>query len=352
MLTVPRPADGGIGEALPDAVDPFALSLNENPFPPLPAVRAALIRSVCTANRYPEFLPERLRGVIAEHIGVPAELVVLGAGATGVMLQVLQALTAPGDAIAMATPTFDGYPIVARIARLNTIAVALDEHGQHDLDGLADAAGRARVVVLCRPHNPTGTVEPAAGVFRFMRRVPRDTVVLLDEAYVEFTAPEHRIDVAALVACFPNVVVVRTFSKAYGLAGLRIGYGVASPRLARPLWDQQLPFGIAITSLLAVTASYRAEDELSRRIRSITAERRRLRMRLSALGVYTTDAHANFVYLPPDPQGRAWQRVFARGGVRARYYPDGAARLTVGSRASTVAVLSAVGKATLERQVR
>ncbi len=307
------------------------MSLNENPFPPLPAVRAALIRSVCTANRYPEFLPERLRGVIAEHIGVPAELVVLGAGATGVMLQVLQALTAPGDAIAMATPTFDGYPIVARMARLNTIAVALDEHGQHDLDGLADAAARARVV---------GTVEPAAAVFRFLRRVPRDTVVLLDEAYVEFTAPEHRIDVAALVACFPNVVVVRTFSKAYGLAGLRIGYGVASPRLARPLWDQQLPFGIAITSLLAVTASYRAEDELSRRIRSITAERRRLRMRLSALGVYTTDAHANFVYLPPDP------------GVRARYYPDGAARLTVGSRASTVAVLSAVGKATLERQVR
>ncbi|WP_106826443.1 pyridoxal phosphate-dependent aminotransferase, partial [Mycobacterium avium] len=304
MLTVPRPADGGIGEALPDAVDPFALSLNENPFPPLPAVRAALIRSVCTANRYPEFLPERLRGVIAEHIGVPAELVVLGAGATGVMLQVLQALTAPGDAIAMATPTFDGYPIVARMARLNTIAVALDEHGQHDLDGLADAAARARVVVLCRPHNPTGTVESAAAVFRFLRRVPRDTVVLLDEAYVEFTAPEHRIDVAALVACFPNVVVVRTFSKAYGLAGLRIGYGVASPRLARPLWDQQLPFGIAITSLLAVTASYRAEDELSRRIRSITAERRRLRMRLSALGVYTTDAHANFVYLPPDPQGR------------------------------------------------
>lgn len=108
MLTVPRPAAGGIGEALPDAVDPFALSLNENPFPPLPAVRAALIRSVCTANRYPEFLPERLRGVIAEHIGVPAELVVLGAGATGVMLQVLQALTAPGDAIAMATPPSTG----------------------------------------------------------------------------------------------------------------------------------------------------------------------------------------------------------------------------------------------------
>ena len=209
---------------------------------------------------------------------------VLGAGATGVVLQALQALTAPGDTIAMATPTFDGYPIIAQMARLNSVTVPLDKDGHNDLDGLADAAASARVVVVCRPHNPTGTLEPAAEVLRFLRRVPRDTVVLLDEAYIEFTAPEHRIDVAALVARFPNVVVVRTFSKAYGLAGLRIGYGVASAELAATLWSQQLPFGIAITSLLAVAASYDAEDELLQRIRVITAERRYLRMRLSAHG--------------------------------------------------------------------
>jgi histidinol-phosphate aminotransferase len=329
-------------QALPNAIDPFALSLNENPFPPLPAVRSALIRSIDAANRYPEFLPERLRSLIAGRVGLPADRVVLGAGATGVVLQALQALTAPGDAIAFSSPTFDGYPIIAQMARLNPVTVPLDEYGHNDLDGLADAAANARVVVVCRPHNPTGTVAPTAQVVRFLRRVPRDTIVLLDEAYIEFAAAEHQIDVAALVARFPNVVVVRTFSKAYGLAGLRIGYGLASAELARTLWAQQLPFGIAITSLLAVAASYDAGDQLLQRTRLITAERRYLRVRLGAIGVYTTDAHANFVYLPSS--GRLWREVFADSGLHVRFYPDGGARITVGSRASTLAVLSAVGK--------
>ncbi|OMC09336.1 MULTISPECIES: histidinol-phosphate transaminase [unclassified Mycobacterium] len=337
-------------DAFPDAIDPHALSLNENPFPPLPAVRSVLIRSIDAANRYPEFLPERLRNLIAGRIGVPADQVVLGAGATGVVLQALQALTAPGDAIAMSTPTFDGYPIIAEMTRLRSVTVALDEHGHNDLDGLADAAAAARVVVVCRPHNPTGTLEPAAQLFRFLRRVPRDTAVVLDEAYIEFAAAEHRIDVAALVRRFPNVVVVRTFSKAYGLAGLRIGYGLASGELARMLWSQQLPFGIAMTSLPAVAASYHAEGQLLQRIRSITAERRYLRMRLSALGIYTTDAHANFVYLPS--RGRLWREAFADSGLQVRCYADGGARVTVGNRASTQAVLSAVGKSTPGLQVR
>lgn len=243
----------------PPATDPLALSLNENPFPPLPAVRSVLVRSIDAANRYPEFLPERLRSVIAVRIGVPAAQVVLGAGATGVVLQALQALTVPGDTMVISTPTFDGYPIIARMARLKAVSVPLDKGGHNDFDRLADAAATARVVVVCRPHNPTGTLEPVAHLLRFLRRVPRDTVVLLDEAYIEFAAPDHWIDIAALMPRFPNVVVVRTFSKAYGLAGLRIGYGVAAPQLAEMLWSQQLPFGIALTSLPAVVASYEAE---------------------------------------------------------------------------------------------
>jgi histidinol-phosphate aminotransferase len=350
MQPVPSPLGADIGDAFPTAVDPLALSLNENPFPPLPAVRSALIRSIYAANRYPEFLPERLRGVIADHIGLPADQVVLGAGATGVVLQTLQALTAPGDAIACSTPTFDGYPIVAQMARLNALTVPLDRRGHNDLDGLADAAANARVVVVCRPHNPTGTMEPTDELLRFLRRVPRDTVVVLDEAYIEFAAPEHRIDVSAVVARFPNVVVVRTFSKAYGLAGLRIGYGLASPELAATLWSQQLPFGIAITSLLAVAASYRAEDQLLQRIQAINAERRYLGMRLSALGIYTADAHANFMYLPS--RGRPWHEVFADSGLHVRCYADGGARITVGNRASTLAVLSAIGKATPRPRMR
>lgn len=322
------------------AIDPLALSLNENPFPPLPMVRSALIGSIDAANRYPEFLPEGLRCLIAGHIGVNADHVVLGAGATGVVMQVLRAMSDPGDTIVMATPTFDGYPIFAQIAGLKSVTIALDEQGHHDLDALAEAAADARVVVLCRPHNPTGTVEPVTDVLRFLCRIPSDTIVLLDEAYIEFVAAEHRIEAGALVARFANVVVVRTFSKAYGLAGLRIGYGVGSAELTGTLWTNQLPFGMAITSLVGVAASYEAEDQLLQRIRLITAERRYLRMRLSALGVCSTEAHANFVYLPL--RGRLWDNVFAHTGLQVRCYADGGARITVGGRASTLAVLAAI----------
>ncbi|MUL64041.1 aminotransferase [Mycobacterium sp. CBMA 234] len=329
--------DDAVG-SLPAAVDPLALSLNENPFPPLPAVRAALSASISVVNRYPEFLPERLRSLIAARVGVADDQVLVGAGATGVILQVLQAVTSPGDVLVTATPTFDGYPIFAQMARLRPVTVALDRHGHHDLDAMAEAAMRARVVVVCRPHNPTGTVEPAADLFRFLDRVPSSTVVLLDEAYAEFLAPELCLDIPSLVARYPNLVVVRTFSKAYGLAGLRVGYGVCAPALARELWGMQLPFGIGITALVAVAASYDAEDQLQQRIRMIAAEGTFLRARLRSMGLYCTDSHANFVYLPGG--ARPW--AFGDGGPRVRSYADGGVRITVGDRRSSRAVLAAV----------
>lgn len=325
---------------LPQAVDPFALSLNENPFPPLPAVRSALMHSIDAANRYPEFLPGQLRRLVACRVGVRDEQVVLGAGASGVAMQVLHAVTMPGDRIVLTQPTFDGYPIFAQMARLTSVTVPLDEHGRHDLAAMADAAADARVVVLCRPHNPTGTVEPIADVERFLVQVPSDTVVLLDEAYIEFVVPKHRIDAPELIRRFPNVVVLRTFSKAYGLAGLRIGYGFGAPELAKMLWTMQLPFGIGNSGAVAVAASFDAEAQLRQRIRRITAERDYLRRRLQALGVYTTDSHANFVYLPA--RGRLWREVFIDSGLLVRHYPDGGARITVGGRGSSRAVLSVV----------
>jgi histidinol-phosphate aminotransferase len=344
-MTTPKQALTDAVGALPQAVNPFALSLNESPFPPLPSVRSALVESIEAANRYPEYLPERLRSLIADHVGVSDEQVVIGDGATGVILQVLHAMTSPGESMVMTSPTFDGYPIFAQMARLRSVTVALDQHGHHDLDAMAEAASQARVVVVCRPHNPTGTVEPAADIERFLQRVPPDTVVLFDEAYVEFLSPDLRIDAPDLVARYPNVVVLRTFSKAYGLAGLRIGYGFCAPALARKLWTMQLPFGTGITSLVAVAASYDAEDQLQQRIRMIAAERRFMRMRLRAMGVYSTDAHANFVYLPA--QGRPWREVFDGTGLQVRNYADGSVRITVGSRESTRAVLSAVAPVAL-----
>lgn len=342
MATPTREVTEAVG-ALPMALNPLALSLNESPFPPLPSVRSALISAIDSANRYPEFLPERLRSLIAGRIGVSDDQVVIGVGATGVIMQVLNAVTSPGDKMVMTSPTFDGYPIFAQMARLQSVTVPLDAHGYHDLDAMADAAADARVVVVCRPHNPTGTVDSEGDIERFLQRVASDTVVLLDEAYVEFLPPEHRIDAQRLIARYPNVVVLRTFSKAYGLAGMRIGYGFCAPELARRLWTMQLPFGIALTSLVAVAASYDAESELRQRIRMICSERRYLHMRLRSMGVYNTESHANFVYLPG--RGQPWREVFDGTGLQVRHYADGGSRITVGNRRSTRAVLAAMASA-------
>jgi histidinol-phosphate aminotransferase len=331
-----------ITTSLPQGVDSFALSLNESPFPPLPAVRSALVRCLDAANRYPEFLPGQLRRMIADRIGLHDDQVVLGTGASGVAMQVLHAVTRPGDRIVLSTPTFDGYPIFAQMARLTPVTVALDRYGYQDLVAMAEAAADAKVVVLCRPHNPTGTLEPLSSVEWLLNQISPDTVVLLDEAYIEFVAARYRIDGPELVRRFPNVVVLRTFSKAYGLAGLRIGYGFAAPELAAKLATMQLPFGMSNISVAAVAASYDAEKQLAQRIRQIVSERNHLRLRLMAMGIYSMDSHANFVYLPMAQ--RPWREVFAKGGLQVRCYPDGGARITVGELPSTLAVLSAVEK--------
>jgi histidinol-phosphate aminotransferase len=328
--------------SLPQAVDPHALSLNESPFPPLPAVRSALTHCLDGANRYPEFLPGQLPRMIADRIGVQDEQVVVGPGASGVAMQVLHAVTRPGDRIVMSTPTFDGYPIFAKMARLRPVTVPLDQYGYQDLVAMAEAAAEAKVVVLCRPHNPTGTLEAVFALEWFLQQIPSDTIVLLDEAYIEFVAARYRVDGPELVRRFPNVVVLRTFSKAYGLAGLRIGYGFAAPELAATVSALQLPFGMSNVAVAAVAASYDAEAQLAHRIRRITSERNNLRLRLMAMGVYSMDSHANFVYLPISR--RPWREVFAEAGLRVRCYDDGGARISVGEQSSTLAVLSAVEK--------
>ena len=337
------PSPAHLGGALPSAVDPGALSLNESPLPPLPTVRAALADFIGAANRYPDFLPIRLRRLVADRAGVGEENVAIGPGASGLAMRLLQAAAAPGQRIVLSTPTFEGYPAFAQMAGLTVVDVGLDSYGHQDLAAMARAAEHARVVVLCRPHNPTGTLESVADVERLIGSVPTETIVVLDEAYIEFVAPGQRMDVTGLIQRYPNVIVLRTFSKAYGLAGLRIGYALAAPELAGLLWSMQVPFGISAGCTVAVAASYAAESQLEQRIAHVVAERSYLRARLRACGAYTTDSHANFVYLPATD--RPWSEVFAETGLRVRSYPDGAVRITVGSRGSTQLVLSAVEQA-------
>ena len=259
--------------------------------------------------------PNGCAGLIAGHIGVCEEQVVLGAGASGVVMQVLHAVTRPGDRIVLSEPTFDGYPIFSQMARLTSVTIPLDKRGHHDLEAMAEAAADASVVVLCRPHNPTGTLEPvadvraipAAGAGRHRRAAGRGLHrVRRPPASHRRTGPGPALSECRCVAdVLQGLWAGRTSYRVW----LRVNGTGRDPV------GMQLPFGMGITSLTAVAASYDAEDQLRQRILRITGERDYLRRRLRAMGIYTTDCHANFVYLPAvgRPMARGIRRHRAEG---------------------------------------
>ncbi|MEU7767009.1 aminotransferase class I/II-fold pyridoxal phosphate-dependent enzyme [Nocardia sp. NPDC049190] len=323
---------------LPGTRQRFDLSLSENPFPPLPSVLLAMNAALAQVNRYPEFRPRELPTVIAQHIGVRADQVVVGAGATGVALQILQTLAGPGSDIVYGAPTFDGYPILAEMTGVQAVPVPLDATGNQDLSAMQRAIDqRTALVVVCRPHNPTGTVVPASELKTFLSRVPGRVPVILDEAYVEFVGAAEYLDPLALIDKHPNLVVLRTFSKAYGLAGLRIGYAFGSSELIARVRRLQLPFGVSSAAVAAVCASYAAEPELAARTMRITAERDSLREALLHRGIAVPPSHANFLYLP----GPGVATALRRAGIAAKCYPDGSARIAVGDPKADHAVLQA-----------
>ncbi|MGQ4598020.1 aminotransferase class I/II-fold pyridoxal phosphate-dependent enzyme [Nocardia sp. R6R-6] len=317
----------------------FDLSLSENPFPPLPSVQRAVQMTLDQAHRYPEFLPRRLPMLIAQHVGVRADQVVVGSGATGVALQIMQSLTTPGAGIVYSAPTFDGYPIMAEMTGLQAVPVPLDAAGNQDLRAMLRVIDKGTaLVVVCRPHNPTGTV-PAAGELKaFLSAVPTRVPVILDEAYVEFLGAAEFADPLALIAKYPNLLVLRTFSKAYGLAGLRIGYAFGRTELIARVRRLQLPFGVSAAAVAAVAASYAAEPELAARILRITEERDALRAALVARGIAVPESHANFLYLP----GPGIVTALRRAGIAAKSYPNGSARVAVGDTAAGRAILTAL----------
>nr|WP_245568096.1 aminotransferase class I/II-fold pyridoxal phosphate-dependent enzyme [Nocardia jiangxiensis] len=313
----------------------FDLTLSENPFPPLPSVMEAMNSALAHANRYPEFLPERLPRLIADRVGADADQVVVGAGATGVALQIMQTLAGPGREMVFASPTFDGYPIMAAMAGLESVAVPLDSSGRQDLWGMARAIGeRTALVAVCRPHNPTGTVAAASELKAFLFGVPRHIPVILDEAYAEFLSAEEALDPLELLARYPNLLILRTFSKAYGLAGLRIGYAFGHRDLVRRVRRLQVPFGMPETATAAVAASYAAATELNERVLRITVQREMLRTTLRRSGIRIPRSRGNFLYLP----GPGMVETLARAGIAAKGYPDGSARIAVGDVAADRAV--------------
>ncbi|MFC9928964.1 aminotransferase class I/II-fold pyridoxal phosphate-dependent enzyme [Streptomyces sp. NPDC127190] len=318
------------------------LALNENPLPPLESVTAEIARHAAAVNRYPEFYPERLKGVLADWLGFPREGVVVGSGSVGVALQALQATVRPGGGLAYGWRNFDAYPLLARMTAARPLEVPLLPGGHQDLTRLAKAAAEADAVIVCNPHNPTGRFVTAEELRDFLALVPAGTTVVLDEAYIEFVAAEERPDSAEWVREFPNLLVLRTFSKAYGLADLRVGYGLTSPELARRINEFQLPFAISSLSVAAVEASLREQGELGARVERIVRERDRLARGLTAAGWAVLPSRTNFLWFDEPERVPQLRAALEQSGVLARFFEGEGVRLTVGDAEANDAVLRAL----------
>lgn len=320
------------------------LHLNESPYPPLPSVASALQGWIVEANRYPEFLPNALRSVVADFVGVGSDQVSMGAGATGLAYQVLQAFCAPGERFLTATPTFDGYPILADLAGVGVDAVPLRPDGGTDLSAMAEAIGaRTRVIVLCSPHNPTGSVIDEDDLHRFLQQVGGNRIVILDQAYFEFadTGP----DIHRLLGKYRNLLILRTLSKAHGLAALRVGYVIGAASVIQRVRHYEVPFGIGSAAGVAVPVALAATDELAHRVCAVRTERIRLQAALADLGVETLPSQANHVFVrTAAPKELA--SVLRSGGVAAKVCGGAGVltgvRITVGDASATDMVVNAL----------
>jgi histidinol-phosphate aminotransferase len=309
----------------------YKLSSNENPYPPLPGVLETVAEAARSFNRYPDLACSALTGELAEHLAVPQAHIATGTGSVGVAQQLVQSTAGAGDEVLYAWRSFEAYPIVTRVSGATAVEVPLDAGDVHDLDAMADAiTDRTRLVFVCNPNNPTGTVVRRTELERFLNRVPQDVLVVLDEAYKEFVRDPGVPDGIDYYRDRPNVCVLRTFSKAYGLAGLRVGYAVASEPVADALRKTAVPFGVSQLAQEAAIASLRVEGALLERVDALVAERGRVHDGLVAQGWTVPVSQANFVWLRLGDRAADFAAVCERAGVTIRAFPGEGVRITVG----------------------
>ncbi|PZG50782.1 histidinol-phosphate transaminase [Spongiactinospora gelatinilytica] len=322
---------------------PILLANNESPFGPLPSVVAAIAEAAGEVNRYPDYGVAALTADIAAWLGVETDQVAVGCGSVGVLQMLFQAAGEPGTDIVHAWRSFDAYPTLAKLAGLRPVTVPLQEE-RHDLAAMADAiTPDTRIVVVCNPNNPTGTTVRDEELKGFLDRVPRDCLVVLDEAYHEYVRDPGVPDGLGLLAAHPNVVVVRTFSKAFGLAGLRVGYLVGHPAVAAEIRKTRLPYTVSHLAQVAARASLRAHDELMARVDQTIAERERVRAALLAHGVPVAPSEANFVWAPLQERTAAFAAACAAENVHVRAYPGDGVRVTIGLPEAGDAFLKLIG---------
>jgi histidinol-phosphate aminotransferase len=329
-----------------DGMPTYKLSSNENPYPPLPGVLEAAVEAAARMNRYPDMGCTELYAALGERLGVPVERLAAGTGSVAVLYHLLQAFCSAGDEVVYAWRSFEAYPIAVQVTGATSVTVPLTADGRHDLDAMSAAVtDRTKVVVVCSPNNPTGPAVRAAELDTFLDRVPSHVLVVLDEAYREFVrGAEAPFDGVAVALARPNVVAMRTFAKAYGLAGFRVGYLVGSAEVAAAVRTCALPFGVSTVAQAAAVASLAREDELFERVDALVAERTRVVAALREQGWTPPDAQGNFVWLPTGERTLELARAAEQAGVMVRPFAPEGVRVTIGEPAANDVLLEVTAR--------
>ncbi len=317
------------------------LASNETPFPLLPSVVAAVTEALGDSNRYPDPEAGALTAALAAKHGVDPSRIAVGCGSVQLVQELLEISCDAGDEVVFGWRSFEAYPTLAAVAGAAPVKVPLD--GAHlDLRAMAAAVTeRTRLVLLCSPNNPTGPALAADDVKVFLEVIPPRVLVVLDEAYAEFVDDPLAVDGTRLLSSYPNLVVLRTFSKAYGLAGLRVGYALAAPEVAGALRQVPLPFSVSVAAQAAALASLAVEDQLLARVAEVVALREPLRQELLALGWAVPPSQGNFVWLPAGADSDRVSQRFEEHGVLVRCFPGDGLRITVATPADSERVVGA-----------
>jgi len=323
--------------------DAFKLSSNENPFDPLPSVLEAL-EHTAPINRYPDASAGALRARLGEKYGVDADAVHVAAGSVSILYQLVLGTSTVGDEVVYAWRSFEAYPGLPLVAGATGVQVPLATGARHDLDAMADAVTeRTRAVIVCTPNNPTGPIVTSAEFAAFVARVPQDVLIILDEAYAEFVTAPDAVDGLGerVFEKHPNVVVLRTFSKAYGLAGLRVGYAIGHPRVLDAARTTGIPLSVTSAAERAAIASLEptAEAELRLRVATIVERRDRLVAGLRERGWQVPDAQGNFVWLRTKDRTDEVAAAFDSAELMVRPFAGDGIRISVGEEASIERVL-------------
>jgi histidinol-phosphate aminotransferase len=324
------------------------LASNEMPYPLLPSVAQAVAAALAESNRYPDPSVRVLTERLAAKHGVVPERVAVGGGSVQLVQELVEISCDAGDQVVFGWRSFEAYPTLAAIAGAVGVPVPLADH-HLDLPAIAAAVtDRTRLVMLCSPNNPTGPALPQSAVADFLQQLPPHVLVVLDEAYAEFVDDPAAVNGFTLLDQHPNLVVVRTFSKAYGLAGLRVGYAVSSPGVSGALRQVHLPFSVTIAGQAAALASLDVEDQLLAQVATVVELREPLRKELRDIGWDVPPAQGNFVWLPTTG-AEALSAVFEEHGVLVRAFPREGVRVTVGLPEDNAKVVAAARSGLVHR---